>query len=103
MKIKETKRPCDLRQQMKRLCYSRDNLKSDKRETASKNKKLRDRNVELIENRDHWKTHSKKLDRQLQTAQEEIERERMRADRERDRADQLKAEVELVRGKKSRA
>lgn len=67
------------------------------------NKKLRDRSVELAENRDQWKARSKELDRQLQVVQEEAECERMRADKERERADKLQAEIETVWGKKSRA
>lgn len=96
-------RPGDLRQQMNRVRDSRDNLKSINREKAAMNKKLRDRNVELAENRDQWKARSKELDRQLQAVQEETERERMRADKERERADKLQAEIEMVWGKKSRA
>jgi predicted nuclease with TOPRIM domain len=100
---KKKARPGDLRQQMNRVRNSRDNLKNINREKAVMNKKLRDRNVELTESRDQWKTRSKELDRQLQTAQEEAERERMRADRELERADRLQAEIEALWGKKSRA
>lgn len=100
---KKKARPGDLRQQMNRVRNSRDNLKNINREKAAKNKILKDRNVELAENRDQWRSRSKELNRQLQVAQEEIERERMRADKERQRADQLQAEIEAVRGKKSRA
>ena len=95
--IKKNKaRPGDLRRQMKRVRKSRDNLKNINREKAAMNKKLKDRSVELAENRDQWKARSKELDRQLQAAQEETERERMRANR-------LQAEIEAVWGKKSRA
>ena len=100
---KKKVRPGDLRQQMNRVRNSRDNLKNINREKAAMNKKLKDRNVELAENRDQWKSRSKELDRQLQATQNEIERERMRADKERERADLLQAEVEAIRGKKSRA
>lgn len=93
---KKKARPGDLRQQMNRVRNSRDNLKSINREKAAVNKTLKDRNVELAENRDQWKARSKELDRQLQAAQEEIERERMRADK-------LQVEIEAVWGKKSRA
>jgi hypothetical protein len=96
-------RPGDLRQQMNRVRHSRDNLKNINREKAAMNKKLRDRSVELAEGRDQWKVHSKELERQLQAAQEETERERMRADKELERADKLQAEIEAVWGKKSRA
>lgn len=96
-------RPGDLRQEMKRVRHSRDNLKNINREKGAKNKKLRDRNAELVENRDQWKARSKELGRQLQTAREETEFERMRADKERERADKLQTEIEIVWGKKSRA
>lgn len=95
-------RPCDLRQQMDRVRNSRDNLKSTNREKTAMNKKLRDRNVELAENRDQWKARSKELDHQLQAAKEEAERERIRADKECERADKLQTEIEVVWGKKSR-
>ncbi len=94
--------PGDLRQQMNRVRNSRDNLKNINREKAATNKKLKDRNVELAENRDQWKSRSKELDCQLQAAQEEIERERMRADKERERVGQLQTEIETMREKKSR-
>jgi len=81
---------------------SGDNLKDINREKAAVNKKLRDRNAELAENRNEWKARSKELDLQLQVAREEAERERMRADEECERADKLMAEIEIVRGKKSR-
>jgi hypothetical protein len=100
---KKKARPGDLRQQMNRVKNSRDNLKSINREKAVMNKKLRDRAVELADGRDEWKARTKELDRQLQAALEEIERERMRADKERERADRLQAEIEAVWGKKSRA
>ena len=91
---KKKARPGDLRQQMNRVRESRDNLKSIHRKKAEMNKKLRDRSVELAENRDQWKARSKELDRQLQIAQEETESER---------ADRLQAKIETVWGKKSRA
>jgi hypothetical protein len=100
---KKKARPGDLRQQLTRVRNSRANLKSINREKAVVNKKLRDRNVELAESRDQWKTRSKELDRKLQAAQEETELERMRADKEHKRADKFQAEIEAVRGKKSRA
>jgi hypothetical protein len=100
---KKKARPGDLRQQMNRVRNSRDNLKSINREKAAVNKKLRDRSVEIAESRDQWKSRSKELDCQLQTAQEEIERERMRADKERERADKLQTEIEAIWEKKRRA
>ena len=101
MKTARKDRPGDLRQEMSRIRQSRNNLKSINREKTAINKKIRDRNVELAENRDHWKARSKELVCQIQAAQEELERERMRADRERERADKLQAEIEKVWGKKS--
>jgi chromosome segregation ATPase len=96
-------RPGDLRQEMNRIRLSRDNLKNMNREKAAANKKIRDRNAELDKSRDQWKERSKDLDRQLQTALEEAEFERVRADKERERANKLEAEIEEVWGKKSRA
>ncbi|HNA62596.1 MAG TPA: hypothetical protein PKW79_05935 [Rhabdochlamydiaceae bacterium] len=96
-------RPGDLRQEMNRIRLSRANLKNINREKAATNKRISDRNAELTESRDQWKERSKNLDRQLQTAREETEFERMRADKERERADKLQAEIEEVWGKKSRA
>jgi chromosome segregation ATPase len=96
-------RPGELNQKIKRLQASRDGLKRHNHEKSLRNKALRDRTVEITENRDQWKTRSKELDRQLQAAKEEIESERMRADKERERADKLQAEIETVWGKKSRA
>ena len=100
---KKKARPGDLRQQLKRVRNSRDNLKNINREKATVNKKLRDRNVEITENRNQWKARSKELDRQLQAIQEEAELERIRADKERERADRLQAEMDAIREKKSRA
>jgi gas vesicle protein len=100
---KKKARPGELRQQINRVRDSRDNLKSINREKAVTNKKLRDRSVELAESREQWKARSKELDRNLQAAQEEIGRERMRADKECERADTLQSEIEAVWGKKSRA
>lgn len=103
-------RPGELNQKIKRLKTSRDELKLNNREKAQRNKKLRDRNVEITENRDRWKAHSKELihqkedlERQIQAAKDETKRERMRADEERKRADRLQAEIEAILKKKPRA
>ena len=96
-------RPAELNQKIKRLKESRDDLKCHNLEKSLRNKALRDRTVEITENRDQWKARSKEIDRQLQAALEELESERMRADKERERADKLQAEIETVWGKKSRA
>lgn len=96
-------RPGDLRQEINRVRTSRNHLKDVCRDKTTMNKKLRDRNVELTENCDKWKTKSKELEQQLKTAQEEVEHERMRADQERERADKLQTEIEMVWGKKPSA
>lgn len=103
-------RSCDLNQKLKRLQVSRDTLKLNSRKKALVNKKLQDRNVELTENRDHWKARSKELfhqkdelEQQLQAAKEGKECERMRANAERERADKLQTEIESIWKKKSRA
>lgn len=102
-------RPGELKQKIKRLKTSRDDLKLHNREKAQQNKKLRDRTVEITESRDQWKARSKELDRhkrdleqEIQAAKEEAERERMRADAERRRADKLQADIESILKKKSR-
>lgn len=103
-------RPCELNQKLKRLRTSRDELKLNNREKTQRNKKLRDRNVEIADSRDQWKARHKEvhrqkedLEQQMQVATEEIERERMRANIERERADKLQAEIESILKKKSRA
>jgi len=97
-------RPCELNLKIKRLKTSRDGLKLNSREKAKQNKKLRDRNVEIAENRDQWKARCKELDRQkndldqqIQAVREQTECERMRANLERDRADKLQTEIEIIR------
>jgi len=117
-------RPCELNQKLKRLRTSRDALKQNNHKKNLLNKALRDRNVEITDSRDQWKTRSQELNCQkeeltqqiqvvqmeLQNAQkkikaatEETERARMRVDEERERANRLQAELEIIRGKKSRA
>lgn len=102
-------RPGELNQKIKRLQTSRDALKRKNHEKTLKNKNLRDRNVEITQNRDHWKARSKELhhqkealEQQMQAAKEEAEQERLRADEERERADILQAQVDSVLKKKSR-
>ena len=98
---KKKERPGELRQQINRMRASRDNLKNTNREKAAANKKLRDRNVELTENRNLWRARSLDLDRQLRAAQEEMENQKMRAEQELERANRLQTEIEAVLGKKS--
>lgn len=95
-------RPGDLRQEMNRVRNAKNHLKDVCRDKTAMNKKLRDRNVELTENRDKWKIKSKELEDQLETAQKEVERERKRADHEQERAEKLRAEIETVLEKKMR-
>jgi len=42
-------RPGDLNSKLKRMQSSRDNLKENNREKTLQNKKLRDRNIEILE------------------------------------------------------
>lgn len=102
--------PWKLSQKIRHLRTSRDELKINNREKTQQNKKLRDRNVEIIESRDRWKARHEELhhqnedlEQQIQVAKEEIERERIRADEERKRADTLQAEIDFILKKKSRA
>ena len=107
-------RPTELHKKIKRLKESRDGLKLNIREKSLTAQRLQDRNAEIIESRDLWRTHNKELrkefarqkealEQQAQAAREETERERIRADRERERADKLQIEIEAIWGKKSRA
>lgn len=100
-------RPGELNQKIKRLTESRDQLKLKNREKSRQNKALRDRNIEITENRDKWKARSQELEcqkedieQQVQAVKKEIEQERIKADQERDRADKLQAEIETVWKKK---
>ena len=102
-------RPTELNKKIKRLQESRDNLKINNREKHLINQKLRDRNIEITESRDQWKIRHKEInqrnieiEKQLQEAQDDIERERIRAERECERADNLRAEIETILKKKSR-
>ena len=118
--------PGELNKKLKRMQTSRDNLKDNVRERAQQNKKLLDRNVEIIESRDMWKSRCQKLERELKCKVEELkqqieivnqvnevanevreaankaEEERRRAEKERERADLLQAELEGFK-KKSRS
>jgi uncharacterized coiled-coil DUF342 family protein len=103
-------RPGELNQKIKRLQKSRDGLKLKSREKAEQNKKLRDRNVEIAQNRDQWRNHSNELlrhkedlEKQIEALKTETERERMRADEERKRSDKLQTELEMIWKKKSGA
>ena len=102
-------RPCDLNQKIKRLQSSRDKLKINNFEKLKKNKKLRDRNVEITESRNQWKKRSKDLcrqkedlEQQLRSAKEEAEQERIRATQECERANKLQSDIEEIWKKKSR-
>lgn len=99
---KKKERPGELRQQINRMRNSRDNLKNINREKALINRKIRDRNVELTEGRNQWRVRSTEIACQLREAQEEAERQRIRADKEHERANKLQAEIETVLEKKSR-
>ena len=106
-------RPGDLNSKLKRMQSSRDNLKENNREKTLQNKKLRDRNIEITESRDMWRSRSQELKKELESKQEEfavqihaankvIEEEKKRVEKERERADQLLAEIEVIK-KKSRS
>jgi chromosome segregation ATPase len=102
--------PGELNRKLKRMQSSRDNLKADNKEKAGKNKKLRDRNVELTESRDKWKSRCQNLEKtlghqkddfqlQLKAADKAIAEEKLHAEKERERADRLQVEVEEVKKK----
>jgi DNA repair exonuclease SbcCD ATPase subunit len=105
-------RPYELNQKLKRVQASRDDLKSNNREKSLQNKKLRDRNAEITQSRDMWKSRNKELEKalerhkedlilQIETTNKAIEEERKRTEKERERADFLQAEIEDIK-KKSR-
>lgn len=107
-------RPTELNKKIKRLKESRDGLKLSNREKSLMTQRLRDRNAEIIESRDLWRSHHKELskefarqkedfEQQVQSAREKAECERIRADQERERADKLQIEIEAIWEKKSRA
>ena len=100
-------RPCDLNQKLKRLQASRDSLTLNSRKKALVNKNLQDRNVELTENRNHWKARSKELvhqkeelEQQLQAAKEGNRARTDTCNAERERANKLQAEIESIWEKK---
>jgi len=106
-------RPYELNQKLKRIQASRDNLKANNREKVLQNKKLRDRNVEITESRDMWRSRTKELEKalddqrrdlttQIQAANEKIEEEKQRVENEKKQADFLRVEIEEIK-KKSRS
>lgn len=103
-------RPYQLNQKLKRMQTSRDNLKSNNREKVAENKALRDRNKELTESRDFWRSKSKDLKKMLANQKEELtnqieaankvaEIEKKRLEEERERADLLQREIEAIKKK----
>lgn len=122
MTQEKLERPCDLNKKLKRLSDSRENAKENIRNKAKQNKALRDRNVEISENRDQWRARSKELQQELkqqaktfcerlkrqekehakllQNAMEKADMERNRAEDERKRADELQAALEEALKKK---
>jgi hypothetical protein len=102
--------PGELNRKLKRMQFSRDNLKECNREKTQQNKRLRDRNVELTENRDKWKSHCRELEEefkcqreelrlQIESANQAIEQEKIQKDREHKRAELLQAEIEELKKK----
>ncbi len=103
-------RPYELNQKLKRMQASRDTLKVRNREKVLQNKILRDRNVEIIESRDMWKSctrdleklleqHKKELTAQLESANKEIEETKKQVEKERERANLLRSEIEEIKKK----
>jgi hypothetical protein len=103
-------RPYQLNQKLKRVQASRDNMKASNREKMYQNKALRDRNVEITQSRDMWRSRSlelekvlanqrEDLERQIETAKKAIEDEKMRVEKERERADLLQVELEDIKKK----
>lgn len=103
-------KPGEINRKYKRMQASRDNLKETNQEKAQQNKKLRDRNVELTESRDMWKSRSLQLEKTLECQKEELklqieianktaEEERMRGEKGRERVGQLETELEEAKKK----
>lgn len=102
--------PGELNRKLKRMQSSRDNLKENNKEKAEQNKKLRDRNIEIIESRDMWRSRCQEVEKkleyqkeelklQIETANKAIDREKIHAEKERERADLLQFEIEEVKKK----
>ena len=102
--------PGELNRKLKRMQSSRDNLKENNKEKSQQNKKLRDRNVEINESRDMWRSRCQKLEKELERQKEElklqieaankvIEEEKIHVGKERERTNLLQAEVEEVKKK----
>jgi gas vesicle protein len=103
-------RPYELNQKIRRIRTSRDNLKESNQQKMLQNKKLRDRNTEIAQSRDMWKSRSKELEKaladrneslsaQIETAHQAMEDAKKRADREHERANLLEVELEEVKKK----
>lgn len=106
--LKET--PYALNQKLKRIQASRDNLKKSNREKMLQNKKLRDRQVEITQSRDMWRSRTQELEKagnvlkqdyeqQLKIAQQQAENEKLRAEKERARAALLAIQIEDLKKK----
>ena len=102
--------PGKINRKLKRMVSSRDNLKECNREKAQQNKALRDRNVEIAESRDLWKSRCRELERTLECQKEElrlqieiasqaIEAEKIDKKKEHERAELLQAEIEDIKKK----
>ena len=102
--------PGELNRKLKRMQSSRDNLKECNREKTLQNKRLRDRNVEITDNRDKWKSRCRELEEDLVRQREElrlqieavnqaIEQEKIHRDREHERAELLQEEIEALKKK----
>jgi len=98
-------RPYELNQKLKRIQASRDNLKENNREKMLQNKTIRDRNAEIAQSRDMWKSRSKDLVKVLVDQKEELTckieaaNKAMEDEKKRERADILQEEIEKIKKK----
>lgn len=65
-------RPYELNQKLKRVQASRDKLKANNREKVLQSKALRDRNAEITQSRDMWRSRSKNLEKALADQKEDL-------------------------------
>lgn len=97
--MKQSPRPSDLNKQLKRITHSRDEAKEKNREKNLLNQKLRDRNVEILESRDHWREKYKEISREKKDLEQQMQFTQDRLEQESKRAEQLQQEIEEIKKK----
>ena len=106
--------PSDFRKKISRLHKAKENIKDKSCEKTKQNKALRDRNVEIQQSRDLWrskweekKKENDKLTKKLEAAQKERDRvkeqARKQAEKDLEYTEQLQKELEELRKKKPKS